>query len=300
MENINAITNIIFERITTGNEEVFPKFSIYRLMLNTFHKLVINPLMTNPKINRSPLKIYSTIYLQTNQKEIQNYISTKNSKNYSDNSVNESLSFLNRSSIGNEKPTDKASLRVSMTQASTTDNDSGSSTIQNARSLRNSNLEKTSFKHNWFSFDINNINETELEINNLLESFPSISLDYICNEYNVFHINSKSFEEKGFYKEIVDEINTQNKILINDYWNEKNGLKLLRYFSDNDLISNGLINISKKRILIDAYNEILELEKENFYEKFDQYLNTVRSEEEGDTEMLYGNGYEDECKKYFI
>mgnify|MGYP003301646163 CR=1 FL=1 len=65
------LTNLIFERLFTGNQELFPKFSIYRLMMTTFYKLVMNPLMTNTKSYRSPINLYSNMYSSSVLKELE-------------------------------------------------------------------------------------------------------------------------------------------------------------------------------------------------------------------------------------
>ena len=154
-------------------------------------------------------------------------------------------------------------------------------------------IEGTSFKS---SISTGCSNETDLTVSLFLEGFPTVLLDYTCNEYNVFYINSTGFIEEGYYKTIVDGIIKNNEIIIKKHWNGNNGLKLLNYFSNNEFISCESINVTKKRVLEEAYSTILSLEKKCFLEGFQNYLNKPIQEQdgEGDTEMISGDY--SECK----
>ena len=93
LENLNVLINLLYEKFLNGSKSLQPKFSIYRLMIILYNRIVINPLSEN--IIKSTSNIYD-IYLKEELRKIDN----ENQINYSlsstkDNSYEDLVNNLN-------------------------------------------------------------------------------------------------------------------------------------------------------------------------------------------------------------
>ena len=93
LENLNVLINLLYEKFLNGSKSLEPKFSIYRLMIILYNRIVINPLSEN--IIKTTSNIYD-IYLKEELRKIDN----ENQINYSlsstkDNSYEDLVNNLN-------------------------------------------------------------------------------------------------------------------------------------------------------------------------------------------------------------
>ena len=93
LENLNVIINLIYEKLLNGSQSLEPKFSIYRLMLILYNRIIINPL-TDQTQNKNVIKITSNIYDIYLKKELRK-IEDKNTR------LSNSLSSTNDNSVSN-------------------------------------------------------------------------------------------------------------------------------------------------------------------------------------------------------
>ena len=222
LENLNVIINLIYEKLFNGSESIEPKFSIYRLMLILYNRLVINP-FTDETQNNNIIKITSNIYDIYLKEELRK-IDLENNKMQFNKSINQIL----RNSL-----------------SSTNDNSYG-----NYEDLIN-NLYSLSDLNDFDNFD------ADFQISQFLENIPSILLDSICDEYSVFYINSTIFPISGNYKKLQDSF---IQITINNF-NQFNiicNYKFIDFLKENELMNEKFINITKLNICKYIYKQIMD------------------------------------------
>ena len=87
LENLNVLINLLYEKFLNGSKSLQPKFSIYRLMIILYNRIVINPLSEN--IIKTTSNIYD-IYLKEelrkidNENQINNSLSSTKDNSYED------------------------------------------------------------------------------------------------------------------------------------------------------------------------------------------------------------------------
>ena len=96
LENLNVIINLIYEQLFNGCKSIEPKFSIYRLMLILYNRIIINPL-TDETQNKNIIKITSHLYDIYLKEELRKIECCDNNKIL----FNNSLSTTKSSSFGN-------------------------------------------------------------------------------------------------------------------------------------------------------------------------------------------------------
>ena len=99
LENLNVLVNLLYEKFLNGYKSLEPKFSIHRLMIILYNRIVINPLSEN--IIKTTSNIYD-IYLKEELRKIDN----ENQINYSlsstkDNSYEDLVNNLSDLNDGN-------------------------------------------------------------------------------------------------------------------------------------------------------------------------------------------------------
>ena len=221
LENLNVIINLIYEKLFNGSESIEPKFSIYRLMLILYNRLIINPL-TDETQNKNIISITSNIYDIYLKEELRK-IDLENNKIQLNNSINQIL--YNSISSTNDI------------------------SYSNYENLIN-NLYSLSDLNDFENFD------ADFQIIQFLENIPSIFLDSICDEYSVFYINSSNFPICDNYKKLQDSfiqvtINNFNKFnLICNY-------KFIDLLKENEFINEKIINITKLNLCKCIYKQIM-------------------------------------------
>jgi hypothetical protein len=221
LENLNVIINLIYEKLFNGSESIEPKFSLYRLMLILYNRIVINPL-TDETQNKNIIAITSNIYDIYLKEELRK-VDLENNKIQFNNSINQilrnSLSSTNDNSYSNYEDL-----------------------INNLHSLSELN-------------DFDN-SDADFQISQFLENIPSILLDSICDEYSVFYINSTSFPISDNYKKLQDSF---IQITINNF-NQFNlicNYKFIDLIKENEFINEKIINITKLNICKCIYKQIM-------------------------------------------
>jgi hypothetical protein len=87
LENLNVLINLLYEKLLNGSKSLEPKFSIYRLMIILYNRIVINPLSEN--IIKTTSNIYD-IYLKEElrkidkENQINNSLSSTKDNSYED------------------------------------------------------------------------------------------------------------------------------------------------------------------------------------------------------------------------
>ena len=75
MENFNVLINLLFEKYCNiDNSTFYPKFSIYRLMMIMYYRIILNPLL-DEKFNNNIYKIISKLYRIYYKEELRKKIS---------------------------------------------------------------------------------------------------------------------------------------------------------------------------------------------------------------------------------
>ena len=255
LENLNVIINLIYEELFNGSKSFEPKFSIYRLMLILYNRLIINPL-TDETQNKNIIKITShlyDIYLKEELRKIEYY-----NKNKSD--FNNSLSTTKTSSFGNYE--DLINNLYSFTDINEIENfDADFQIIQFLENIPSILIDGICDEYSVFYINSTNfpiygnykkLQDSLIKItNNNFNKFPNL----ICNNKILDFINENEFINeklinitkinicKSIYKQIlINSFQELNQIYVNDM---KSPLGLI---NNNNFLRNQLFDFNKCKI----------------------------------------------------
>ena len=304
LENLNVIINLIYEELFNGSKSIEPKFSIYRLMLILYNRIIINPLSDETQ-NKNIIKITSNIYDIYLKEELRK-IEYCN-KNKSD--FNNSLSTTKSSSFGNYE--DLINNLYSFTDINEIENfDADFQIIQFLENIPSILIDSICDEYSVFYINSTNfpiygnykkLQDSLIKItNNNFNKFPNL----ICNNKILDFINENEFINeklinitkinicKSIYKQIlINSLRELNKIIIND----NIIINPVMRRNNNNFIRNKLLDFNKCKILY-FFNYLVPLKNE--LDEILSYVNKEKSNENEDEIQIILCNYskKDLCK----
>ena len=232
MENYNVIINLLYDKYCNiNNKKIFPKFSIYRLMMILYYRIIINPLL-DEKFNKNIYKIIVKLYKIYYKEELRKKI-------FDDNS---SLMMLIQ----------KNSTSLKLERNESTD--------------FNSYDDLVNCLYNIINFDSIDLMDIDIEFNisQIFNEFNKILLDFICDEYSVYYINSSFFPVLGNYLKLQNYFQEEMKNIIIQAMSKQinKNFDFLSFIQNESFINDQLINVSRisflnylGQILLNFYNK---------------------------------------------
>ena len=245
MENFNVIINLLYDKYCgVDNNEIFPKFSIYRLMMILYYRIIINPLLdekSNKNIYKIIVKLYKIYYKEELRKKI-----------YDDNS---SLMMLIQ----------KNSTSLKLERNESTD--------------FNSYDDLVNCLYNIINFDSIDLMDIDIEFNisQIFDEINKIFLDCICDEYSVYYVNSSFFPVIGNYLKLQNYFQEEMKNIIIQAMSKQinKNFDFLTFIQNDSFINDKLINISRISFLNLLGEILLNFYKKQFIENFKSSFNNI-------------------------
>jgi hypothetical protein len=245
MENFNVIINLLYEKYCgVDNNEIFPKFSIYRLMMILYYRIIINPLLdekSNKNIYKIIVKLYKIYYKEELRKKI-----------FDDNS---SLMMLIQ----------KNSTSLKLERKESTD--------------FNSYDDLVNCLYNIINFDSIDLMDIDIEFNisQIFDEINKIFLDCICDEYSVYYVNSSFFPVIGNYLKLQNYFQEEMKNIIIQAMSKQinKNFDFLTFIQNDSFINDKLINISRISFLNLLGEILLNFYKKQFIENFKSSFNNI-------------------------
>lgn len=244
MENFNVLINLLFEKYCNiDNSTFYPKFSIYRLMMIMYYRIILNPLL-DEKFNNNIYKIISKLYRIYYKEELRKKISDE--------------SILLMTLI------QKKSSSLKLERIQSTDFNSYDDLINCIYNI----------------IDFNSIDmeiDIEFDIQQIFDEVNKIFLDSICNEYSVYYLNSSFFPVLNNYLKLQNIFQEEMKNILTQAMSKQinNNFDFISFIQNESFINDKLINVSRISFLNSLCQMFINFYKNKFVEHLKANLSNI-------------------------
>ncbi len=235
LENLVVIVNKLYEASYPDEDELTPRFSIFRMMSITWNKYVLD------SVKDKLIKIGEELFKEIIEESLRPEEFKCNSSKKEETSLNQSVFCI-----------------FSDENDSTTDFSTGVSSINNHQNSQNCGF---------FQEMRNYESSKERALNSLTFSM----LDNSCNEFSVMLLNSVNMVYEPIYQEYEAKLLSQLESQVNEQKYALLTSRLFNKLSNNSCIKSGFANTTKHRMNSKIFQLVNEIALERIYNSFELF-----------------------------